>query len=171
MISVHNPRSCLCAYIAPRQDYYIRHVGRICPSDCQRSPARILRLFHYPYHRSKDLVLTLTSSHPHPCRALSNHPCKSLYIFNYIPEKDRLVPQTGNSMYLNPLPQMQGEAKRQAKIILRWKYPIYDQTGTRQFPTCPYSWPNGQGDVGKFLEGMENSEIWRKEHRQVYRIW
>lgn len=34
-----------------------------------------------------------------------------------------------------------------------------------------YSWPNGQGDIGNFLESIENGEIWGKGHGQVYRIW
>lgn len=58
-----------------------------------------------------------------------------------------------------------------SKVYLCWRFPIKDQTGSRPLPTCPYSWPNGQGDIGKFLEGIENSEIWGKEHGQVYRIW
>lgn len=57
------------------------------------------------------------------------------------------------------------------KIYLCWWYPIKDQTGSRPLPTCPYSWPNGQGNVGKFLEGIENREIWDREYGQIYRIW
>ncbi|KAL8983715.1 MAG: hypothetical protein Q9177_004900 [Variospora cf. flavescens] len=56
-------------------------------------------------------------------------------------------------------------------IYLCWWYPIKDQTGSRPLPTCPYSWPNGQGNVGKFLEGIENREIWDREYGQIYRIW
>lgn len=41
----------------------------------------------------------------------------------------------------------------------------------RQIPTCPYQWPNGQGDVAKFLDGEKNSSDWAKEHGRVYRIW
>ncbi|KAL6241816.1 hypothetical protein RBB50_011349 [Rhinocladiella similis] len=44
------------------------------------------------------------------------------------------------------------------------------QTG-RQIPSCPWKWPNGQGDVAKFLDGMENSEAWGTELGGCYRIW
>ncbi|ELQ44764.1 cytochrome P450 monooxygenase [Pyricularia oryzae Y34] len=33
------------------------------------------------------------------------------------------------------------------------------------------NWPNGQGDDGKFLSGIENSARWRAKHGSVYRIW
>lgn len=38
-------------------------------------------------------------------------------------------------------------------------------------PTSPYQWPNGQGDVAKFLEGEENSNEWAKSYGRTYRIW
>lgn len=41
----------------------------------------------------------------------------------------------------------------------------------RQIPTCPYQWPNGQGDVAKFLDGEKNSKGWAEEYGRVYRIW
>lgn len=34
-----------------------------------------------------------------------------------------------------------------------------------------YQWPNGQGDVAKFLEGDNNSGLWAKEYGRTYRIW
>lgn len=58
-----------------------------------------------------------------------------------------------------------------AKVYLKWRYPIKDTTGTRDLPTCPYEWPNGQGDIGKFLEGIENSSRWETENGRIYRIW
>jgi hypothetical protein len=54
---------------------------------------------------------------------------------------------------------------------LCWKYPIKTGDNKLSLPTCPYVWPNGQGDVGKFLEGIVNSEIWEKQHGQIYRLW
>ncbi|EFR00300.1 cytochrome P450 oxidoreductase GliC [Nannizzia gypsea CBS 118893] len=54
---------------------------------------------------------------------------------------------------------------------LRWRYPILSTDGKRLLPTCPYQWPNGQGDVAKFLEGIENCDLWEKEHGEIYRIW
>lgn len=61
----------------------------------------------------------------------------------------------------------------ETKQYLSYKYPIYatEVAPYRQIPTCPYQWPNGQGDVAKFLEGERNSGRWAKEHGRVYRIW
>ncbi|KAI0419762.1 cytochrome P450 [Xylaria grammica] len=68
-----------------------------------------------------------------------------------------------------------------ARNILSWiinqylnqRYPIFScldpSSGT--IPTCPYRWPNGQGDVAKFLEGERNSVKWSKEYGRVYRLW
>ncbi|MCJ1248061.1 hypothetical protein MMC30_005276 [Trapelia coarctata] len=56
-------------------------------------------------------------------------------------------------------------------LYLQARYPIKDQTGKHSLPTSPYTWPNGQGDTGKFLEGVENSQIWEKSNGQIYRIW
>ena len=81
------------------------------------------------------------------------------------------------AIHVSPSPQNKS-ARREAsntnrnqKIYLCWRYPIKDQAGAHSLPTCPYSWPNGQGDVGKFLEGIENSEVWGKKYGKVYRIW
>jgi cytochrome P450 len=38
-------------------------------------------------------------------------------------------------------------------------------------PSCPCRFPNGQGDVAKFLKGEKNSEEWNKEHGSIYRVW
>ncbi|KAI1176317.1 putative cytochrome P450 monooxygenase [Nemania sp. FL0916] len=52
------------------------------------------------------------------------------------------------------------------------RFPIYHtEDKRREIPTCPYQFPNGQGDVGKFLQGMENSENWTKKNGSIYRIW
>ncbi|KAI1930749.1 hypothetical protein LOZ45_001035 [Ophidiomyces ophidiicola] len=56
-------------------------------------------------------------------------------------------------------------------IYLKWLYPIKSVDGRTDLPTCSYRWPNGQGDVGKFLDGIENSSLWEKRHGPVYRIW
>ncbi|KAF1950190.1 cytochrome P450 monooxygenase [Byssothecium circinans] len=63
-----------------------------------------------------------------------------------------------------------------SKIIntyLLLKYPILhsDRSQRRPIPTCPYTFPNGQGDVAKFFEGEKNSDSWTKEHGRIYRIW
>ncbi|KAK7909122.1 hypothetical protein PG985_015000 [Apiospora marii] len=54
---------------------------------------------------------------------------------------------------------------------LLWRYPIRHTDLDRNIPTCPYRFPNGQGDVGKFLKGLENSERWETKYGSVYRIW
>ncbi|KIX09583.1 uncharacterized protein Z518_00663 [Rhinocladiella mackenziei CBS 650.93] len=56
------------------------------------------------------------------------------------------------------------------QILLR-VYPVYHEDGKTQIPTVPYQWPDGQGDVGKFLDGIENSSAWEKANGRVYRIW
>ena len=48
---------------------------------------------------------------------------------------------------------------------------IMSDEGRKEIPTVPYRWPDGQGDAGKFLDGIENSELWAKQYGQVYRIW
>ncbi|KAI0440948.1 cytochrome P450 [Xylaria telfairii] len=55
--------------------------------------------------------------------------------------------------------------------FLVWKYPIKAVSDDQPIPTCPYQWPNGQGDVGKFLQGEENSEKWGTTYGRVYRLW
>ncbi|KAI1421986.1 putative cytochrome P450 monooxygenase [Xylaria sp. FL1777] len=54
---------------------------------------------------------------------------------------------------------------------LLWRYPVYFEGGNKPIPTCPYRFPNGQGDVAKFLEGVKNSKTWKYQHGSVYRIW
>ncbi|KAJ4357171.1 uncharacterized protein N0V89_001746 [Didymosphaeria variabile] len=54
---------------------------------------------------------------------------------------------------------------------LSWRYPITSQIDGHPIPTVPYQWPNGQGDVAKFLEGEKNSQSWRAKYGSLYRIW
>jgi hypothetical protein len=51
------------------------------------------------------------------------------------------------------------------------RYPIRSIDGKHSIPTVPYVWPNGQGDVAKFLKGEENGNAWGKEFGRIYRIW
>lgn len=44
-------------------------------------------------------------------------------------------------------------------------------SGPKSIPTCPYIWPDGQGDVAKFLEGEQKSNDWAEGFGKVYRIW
>ncbi|KAI1157505.1 cytochrome P450 [Nemania serpens] len=58
-------------------------------------------------------------------------------------------------------------------LYLNRRYTVLsiDGVASRGIPTCPYKWPNGQGDVAKFLEGEDNSSRWFKEHGRIYRLW
>ncbi|MCJ1380198.1 hypothetical protein MMC17_003301 [Xylographa soralifera] len=49
--------------------------------------------------------------------------------------------------------------------------PIYHSNTGVPIPTCPYQWPNGQGNVAKFLEGAENRDQWFSKYGGIYRIW
>ncbi|KAI1778797.1 cytochrome P450 [Hypoxylon cercidicola] len=51
------------------------------------------------------------------------------------------------------------------------RYPIRTCSDGRPIPTCSYRWPNGQGDVAKFLEGEKNSRDWGRVYGRAYRIW
>jgi len=55
--------------------------------------------------------------------------------------------------------------------FLIWWFPIKSVDGKHNLPTCLYQWPNGQGDVSKFLKGEENSTLWRQKHGRIYRVW
>ncbi|KAK8154305.1 cytochrome P450 monooxygenase [Phyllosticta citrichinensis] len=54
---------------------------------------------------------------------------------------------------------------------LHWAYPINSEDGTKNLPSLPYRWPNGNGDVAKFLEGRQNAEEWMEKLGSIYRIW
>ncbi|CZT16511.1 related to trichodiene oxygenase cytochrome P450 [Ramularia collo-cygni] len=56
-------------------------------------------------------------------------------------------------------------------IYLRWRYPILHKTRRVQLPSCSYRWPNGQGDTGKFMDGIQNSAKWEEQYGSVYRLW
>lgn len=58
-------------------------------------------------------------------------------------------------------------------LYLNRRYTVLSIDGVASggIPTCPYKWPNGQGDVAKFLEGEDNSSRWFKEHGRIYRLW
>jgi len=57
------------------------------------------------------------------------------------------------------------------QTLLCYRYPVQRREDHTSLPTCPYRWPNGQGDVAKFLEGRENSDLWEKQFGSLYRIW
>ncbi|OQE22454.1 hypothetical protein PENSTE_c010G06141 [Penicillium steckii] len=60
---------------------------------------------------------------------------------------------------------------RTLNTYLTWRYPIQSVTEGVSIPSCPYRWPNGQGDKAKFFDGIENSQRWESDYGQVYRIW
>ncbi|KAL4886434.1 cytochrome p450 monooxygenase GliC [Aspergillus karnatakaensis] len=51
------------------------------------------------------------------------------------------------------------------------RYPIHNLSTGIPLPTLPYIWPNGQGDLDKFIGGIENRAQWAKQHGSIYRIW
>jgi hypothetical protein len=69
------------------------------------------------------------------------------------------------------LPKSSALTDHTAQVYLEWRFPINARDGQRRLPSCPYQWPNGQGDTGKFLDGIENSALWEKKYGAVYRIW
>lgn len=46
----------------------------------------------------------------------------------------------------------------------------HTESGAR-IPTAPYVFPNGHGNVAKFLEGFSNSNLWGSRYGSIYRIW
>ncbi|KAL6235265.1 cytochrome P450 [Aspergillus navahoensis] len=56
-------------------------------------------------------------------------------------------------------------------FYLSRRYRIHHIETGRSIPGRPYRWPDGEGDEGKFIEGIENRTLWSKEHGQIYRIW
>ncbi|KAJ6151368.1 hypothetical protein N7470_007962 [Penicillium chermesinum] len=56
-------------------------------------------------------------------------------------------------------------------FYLMRRYPIHHLETGKPLPGRPYQWPNGQGDVGKFMDGIENRDKWAQEHGHLYRVW
>jgi len=54
---------------------------------------------------------------------------------------------------------------------LRFRYPIKSSDGHESLPTLAFVWPNGQGNIEKYLRGRENSLAWGREYGPIYRIW
>ncbi|KAK1957270.1 cytochrome P450 [Colletotrichum sublineola] len=55
-----------------------------------------------------------------------------------------------------------------SKVLNVWVHVREKRDG---IPSCPYVWPNGQGDSSKFLGGVENSIAWGNQYGDTYRIW
>ena len=60
---------------------------------------------------------------------------------------------------------------RLSTAYLNFRYPIKSADGRESLPTLPFVWPNGQGNVEKYLRGRENSAQWGAEYGSLYRIW
>ncbi|TVY44881.1 Cytochrome P450 monooxygenase [Lachnellula subtilissima] len=60
---------------------------------------------------------------------------------------------------------------RVANIILLRYYPIKHVERATNLPFLPYIFPNGQGNVEKFLRGRANSAKWENEYGGLYRLW
>ncbi|KAB8229041.1 hypothetical protein ETB97_008732 [Aspergillus alliaceus] len=54
---------------------------------------------------------------------------------------------------------------------LRFRHPIWHTETARHIPGPSYTWPNGQGDVEKYVLGRAKSEEWQSQYGNVYRIW
>ncbi|RLL94552.1 hypothetical protein CFD26_102052 [Aspergillus turcosus] len=78
------------------------------------------------------------------------------------------VKRFGSGMVTNPFNDI---VSKILDYYLTRRYPISHQVTGRPLPGRPYRWPNGQGDAGKFLDGIENRRAWAKEHGHLYRIW
>ncbi|KAI0401757.1 putative cytochrome P450 oxidoreductase GliC-like protein [Xylaria palmicola] len=50
-------------------------------------------------------------------------------------------------------------------------YPIKHREYGTNLPSLPYVFPNGQGNVEKFLRGRVNSHKWECEYGSIYRLW
>lgn len=57
----------------------------------------------------------------------------------------------------------------QAYLLMR--YPIKSADGKESLPTLSFVWPNGQGNIEKYLRGRENSSKWGAQCGSLYRIW
>ncbi|KAI1643799.1 putative cytochrome P450 oxidoreductase GliC-like protein [Daldinia loculata] len=55
--------------------------------------------------------------------------------------------------------------------ILSNRYQIKHVKNGSDLPSLPYVFPNGQGNVEKFLNGRANSAKWESEHGSLYRLW
>ncbi|KAF1949857.1 cytochrome p450 monooxygenase GliC [Byssothecium circinans] len=60
---------------------------------------------------------------------------------------------------------------RVVEAILLLAYPIKHIENNTALPSLPYSFPNGQGNVEKFLQGRTNSAKWAREYGSLYRLW
>ncbi|KAF2873115.1 cytochrome P450 [Massariosphaeria phaeospora] len=56
-------------------------------------------------------------------------------------------------------------------VLLRLRYPIRDIETGRSLPTLPFVFPNGQGNIEKYIYGRQNSLKWGLEYGPLYRIW
>ncbi|PSN62340.1 cytochrome P450 [Corynespora cassiicola Philippines] len=56
-------------------------------------------------------------------------------------------------------------------IYLHWRYPIREANTRKTIPSTPYRFPNGNGDVDKFILGPKKTEEWRSRYGAIYRIW
>lgn len=78
------------------------------------------------------------------------------------------------SMVLDVGLQHSGEARNTTddlQFYLTRRYPIHHLETGKPLPGRPYQWPNGQGDVDKFIDGIENRDKWAQEHGHLYRVW
>ncbi|KAJ4382544.1 hypothetical protein N0V86_001764 [Didymella sp. IMI 355093] len=56
-------------------------------------------------------------------------------------------------------------------LYLQWRYPVRDVTNRRSIPSTSYRFPDGNGDVDKFINGFQKNMEWRQRYGGIYRIW
>ncbi|KAI0888105.1 putative cytochrome P450 oxidoreductase GliC-like protein [Annulohypoxylon maeteangense] len=56
-------------------------------------------------------------------------------------------------------------------IVLRNHYQIKHIENGSELPSLPYVFPNGQGNIEKFLHGRVKSAKWESEYGSLYRLW
>jgi hypothetical protein len=57
------------------------------------------------------------------------------------------------------------------QLYLQWRYPVRDITKRRSIPSTSYRFPDGNGDVDKFINGFQKNVEWRQKYGGIYRIW
>lgn len=57
------------------------------------------------------------------------------------------------------------------QFILVTSVRITDTPSSKHLPRLAYTWPDGQGNLAKFIHGRENSKAWKEKYGAIYQIW
>ncbi|KAH8722619.1 cytochrome P450 monooxygenase [Phaeosphaeriaceae sp. PMI808] len=60
---------------------------------------------------------------------------------------------------------------RVVEVVILLAYPIKHIENNTSLPSLPYRFPDGQGNIEKFLHGRLNSAKWEREYGALYRLW